>query len=318
MIGFWNTLIMIEVKSVSKYFKEVKAIDDVSFRIEKGEVVGFLGPNGAGKTTMLRMITGFFEPNKGEILVNGHDVVTEKVKIKKGLGYLAENNPLYEDMLVHEYLRSMASLKGFSKSRLNEVIKQTVKDTGIETVYYRPISELSKGFRQRVGLAQAILGHPEILVLDEPTEGLDPNQRIDIRSLITSLGKEKTVIVSTHILSEATAMCDRLIIIDKGKVVATGGVDELQISADKNQRVHLDIEAKGDVRNELLGVDGVVDIISSTTHNNRYQYIALVETAKNVTPIIYRHASQHGWILWDLHQEKANLENIFRSLTKQE
>lgn len=176
---------MIEVKSVTKRFGDLYAVDDVSFRIEQGEVVGFLGPNGAGKTTLMRMITGALEANAGEIYIDKKNNVLEKVRIQQRMGYLPEDNPLYEDMIVREYLQLIAALRGFSGSKQKEVLSIAVKETTIESVYYRPISELSKGFRQRVGLAQAILGHPEILILDEPTEGLDPNQRVDIRSLMT-------------------------------------------------------------------------------------------------------------------------------------
>jgi len=309
---------MIEVKEVSKHFNGVKAVDKVNFRIEKGEVVGFLGPNGAGKTTLMRLIVGFLEPTSGEVLIEGDNNILNKKKTKQKIGYLAEDNPLYEEMLVNEYLQMMAGLKGFLRSERKEIIKQAVKETAIESVYYRPINELSKGFRQRVGLAQAILGQPEILIMDEPTEGLDPNQRVDIRSLITSLGKEKTVVVSTHVLSEATAMCDRLIILDKGRVVADGGVEELQRQADKNQRLYLDIEAPDDVRNELLGVGGVVDIIRATHLNARYQYTVLAEADKAVPPRIFKIAKEKNWVLWNLSPEKASLENIFRKLTKQE
>ncbi len=309
---------MIEVKSITKRFGDLYAVDDVSFRIEQGEVIGFLGPNGAGKTTLMRMITGALESNAGEIFINGKNNVLDKIGVRKHLGYLPEDNPLYEDMIVREYLQLIAALRGFSGSKQKEAISRTVKEAGIESVYYRPISELSKGFRQRVGLAQAILGHPEILILDEPTEGLDPNQRVDIRSLITSLGKDKTVIVSTHVLSEATAMCDRLIILDKGKVVADGSVDELQAGTDKNQRIHLDIEAPSDIRNDVLGIDGVVDIVSATNHNGRYQFVVLADATKDVAPLFFRTAKDKGWVLWNLNREKASLENVFRQLTLQE
>jgi len=309
---------MIEIKVVSKKFADITAIDKVDFRIEKGEVVGFLGPNGAGKTTMMRMITGFLEPTEGEIIVDGKSVVLDKISIKKKLGYLAENNPLYDEMVVFEYLKVIASLKGYTGAKRKEIVDQVVKETGIESVYYRPINELSKGFRQRVGLAQAILGKPEVLILDEPTEGLDPNQRVDIRSLITSLGKERTVIVSTHVLPEATAMCNRLIILDNGKVAADGSVDSLQTSVDQNQRLTLDIEAPEDIKDELKKIDGVVDIISSTNLNSRQQYVILADTSKKVPPMIFNAAKQKGWTLWNMHLEKAGLENVFRKLTHQE
>ncbi|MFH1508848.1 MAG: ATP-binding cassette domain-containing protein [bacterium] len=309
---------MIKITNIKKNYGDVKAVRDISFEIQKGEVVGFLGPNGAGKTTMLKMIAGIIESNKGEITIDGKETIQDKVAAKKKIGYLAENNPLYEEMPVQEYLKLAADLKGISKDKRKEAIKKVVKSTGIESVYYRLIGDLSKGFKQRVGLAQAILGDPEILLLDEPTEGLDPNQRVDIRTLITSLGKEKTVMVSTHVLGEATSMCDRLIVLDNGKVAADGSVDELQNKVSKNNRVQVEVEADSEVRNDLLGVDGVLEVISENDKQNRTNFVLLVESAKQVTPKIFELAKQKGWTLWNLHQEEANLENVFRSLTRKE
>lgn len=309
---------MIEVKKVSKKFGDVAAVKQVSFTIASGEVVGLLGPNGAGKTTLMRMITTFLEPTDGDVFLDGRDVVLHKATVKQHIGYLAENNPLYDEMLVTEYLKYLAALKGYSGAERKSVIARVVEQTGIESVYYRPVSDLSKGFRQRVGLAQAIIGEPDILILDEPTEGLDPNQRVDIRSLIKTLGKKKTVIVSTHVLSEATAMCDRLIILDQGRTVADGSVDSLQTQVDKNQRIRLEIESSQDVRQELLAVDGVVDIVSATNLTNRYQYIVLADASKQVAPLLFQAAKEKNWILWDLHAERASLENVFRNLTKKE
>ena len=310
---------MIKIENISKYFNNIKAIDKVNFEIKKGEVVGLLGPNGAGKTTIMRMISGIYEPTLGKILINGHDTTTDKIKIKRSLGYLAENNNLYNEMTVNEYLWMMILLRDFPKDKRHEILDQSVKDTGLESVYYRPIGELSKGFKQRVGLAQAILGHPELLILDEPTEGLDPNQRVDIRSLISSLGKEKTVILSTHVLSEATEICNRLIILDKGKIIADGAVDKLQAEVSKNYRVHIDIEASSDIdQQDILDIEGINEIISSTELNSRYQYIVLTDASKHTTPALYKLAKKNNWVLWDLHQEKANLENIFRNLTNHE
>lgn len=311
---------MIQIKEVSKNFGNIKAIDKVNFSIGKGEIVGFLGPNGAGKTTMMRMLTGFLESTSGEIKIGGKNIVFNKVEIKGKMGYLAENNPLYDEMLVFEYLKNAASLKGYAKEKIQKMISEVVEETGIESVYYRPINELSKGFKQRVGLAQAILGKPEILILDEPTEGLDPNQRIDIRSLITNLGKERTVIVSTHVLSEATTMCDRLIILDNGKIVADDSVESLQSSVVKNQRITLDINTNNDanIKEKLLEINGVSEVISSTNLNSRYQYVLLVETNQQIPPLIFDLVKKNNWILWDMHLEKASLENVFRKLTKQE
>ncbi len=309
---------MITVKAVKKHYQDIKAVDDVSFEIRQGEIVGLLGPNGAGKTTLLRMIAGILEPGSGEVLIKEKDTVNNKLAVKKRIGYLAENNPLYEEMPVFEYLKMVADLRGLKKENIKQAIDQTVAKAGITSVFYRPIGELSKGFKQRVGLAAAILADPEILILDEPTEGLDPNQRVDIRSLITSLGKEKTVIVSTHVLPEATAMCQRLIILDKGKIAAQGNVQELQNQAGQNNRLQLEVAVATDIKNDLTQIDGVKEVVSATNLNNRFQYQLLIDASANVPPRIFQAAKQKNWELWDLHQEKASLENVFRALTQKE
>src|SRR5213594_1711651 len=210
----------LSVSDVSKQFGGVTAVDHVSFAIDRGQVVGFLGPNGAGKSTTMRLITQYYEPDTGTIALDGVPLADAGREAKRRIGYLAENNPLYDDMLVCDYLAFVADLRGLAGPTRGDAIDAAVTSTGIESVYYRPISELSKGFRQRVGLAQAILHRPDLLVLDEPTEGLDPNQRVEIRRLIGALGRDRTVILSTHVLSEVQQSCSRLLIISRGKIVA--------------------------------------------------------------------------------------------------
>src|SRR5256712_7198027 len=217
----------LSLDGVSKRFGGMTAVDHVSFAVDRGQVVGFLGPNGAGKSTTMRLITQYYEPDTGTIKLDGVRLADAGRAAKRRIGYLPENNPLYEDMLVHDYLAFIADLRELAGLIRRQAMDAAVTATGIETVYFRPIAELSKGFRQRVGLAQAILHRPDLLVLDEPTEGLDPNQRVEIRRLIGALGKDRTVILSTHVLSEVQQTCSRLLIINRGKIVADGAVDRL-------------------------------------------------------------------------------------------
>src|SRR6266568_3040734 len=253
----------LSLDGVSKRFDGVTAVDHVSFRVDRGQVVGFLGPNGAGKSTTMRMITQFYEPDAGEITLDGVPLADAAREAKRRIGYLAENNPLYGDMLVSDYLAFIADLRELAGGTRDRAIDETVASTGIESVYYRPIGELSKGFRQRVGLAQAILHHPDLLVLDEPTEGLDPNQRVEIRRLIGALGKDRTVILSTHVLSEVQQSCSRLLIINRGKIVADGPVDRLMQQAEGV--VQVAVEASGeDVAATLARLPGVRQDVAAT------------------------------------------------------
>src|SRR5438876_152766 len=241
----------LSVSGVSKQFGGVTAVDHVSFAVDRGQVVGFLGPNGAGKSTTMRMITQYYEPDTGAITLDGVPLADAPRAAKRRIGYLAENNPLYEDMLVHDYLAFIADLRQLEGLPRRQALDAAVTATGIESVYYRPIAELSKGFRQRVGLAQAILHRPDLLVLDEPTEGLDPNQRVEIRRLIGALGKDRTVILSTHVLSEVQQTCSRLLIISRGKIVADGPVDRLIAQA--AGAIEVAVEAAGAGVAEALG-----------------------------------------------------------------
>src|SRR5467141_3726325 len=249
----------LSLERVSKRFDGVTAVDQVSFAVDRGQVVGFLGPNGAGKSTTMRMITQFYEPDSGQITLDGVPLAQAARESKRRIGYLPENNPLYGDMLVADYLAFIADLRELAGTERRQAVDAAVSGTGIESVYYRPIAELSKGFRQRVGLAQAILHHPDLLVLDEPTEGLDPNQRVEIRRLIGELGKDRTVLLSTHVLSEVQQSCSRLLIINRGKIVADGAVDRLIAQA--AGAVEISVEASGagvaDAPGKMPGVGGV-------------------------------------------------------------
>src|SRR5205807_6651345 len=241
------------VEAVSKRFAGVTAVDQVSFAVDRGQVVGFLGPNGAGKSTTMRLITQYYEPDTGDIRLDGVPLGDAAREAKRRIGYLPENNPLYGDMLVCDYLAFIADLRELAGAGRRQALDEAVTGTGIETVYYRPIGELSKGYRQRVGLAQAILHRPDLLVLDEPTEGLDPNQRVEIRQLIGTLGRDRTVILSTHVLSEVQQTCSRLLIISRGTIVADGPVDRLIAQAAGGGAIEIAVEAAGAGVAEALG-----------------------------------------------------------------
>src|SRR5881409_2898259 len=236
---------LLSLDRVSKRFDGVTAVDQVSFAVDRGQVVGFLGPNGAGKTTTMRLITQFYEPDEGAITLDGVALAVAAREAKRRIGYLAENNPLYGEMLVADYLAFIADLRELAGASRARSLDEAVTATGIEGVFYRPIGELSKGYRQRVGLAQAILHRPDLLVLDEPTEGLDPNQRVEIRQLIGTLGRDRTVLLSTHVLSEVQQSCSRLLIISRGKIVADGPVDRLMQQAEGTVEIAVELAETG-------------------------------------------------------------------------
>jgi len=294
----------------------VTAVDQVSFAVDRGQVVGFLGPNGAGKTTTMRLITQCYEPDAGEITLDGVRLAEAAREAKRRIGYLAENNPLYGDMLVSDYLAFIADLRELAGRTRTGALDAAVTATGIEDVFYRPIGELSKGYRQRVGLAQAILHRPDLLVLDEPTEGLDPNQRAEIRRLIGALGKERTVILSTHVLSEVEQTCSRLLIIARGKIVADGPVDRLVRQAEG--AVEISVEAAGDgVADALRHLPGVRAVQPARRAGNGRTAVTLTaDRGEDLRPEIFALAKSRGWTLYELHQEAGSLEDLFHQLTQ--
>lgn len=306
---------LLKLENVSKKFGEIVAVDGVSFSVDRGEVVGFLGPNGAGKSTTMRMITQLFEPHTGSISFDGVAIGDVQREAKRRIGYLPENNPLYTDMLVCDYLGFIAELREIAVERRAGVIDDAVSATDLASVYYRPISELSKGFRQRVGLAQAILHRPDLLVLDEPTEGLDPNQRMEIRRLIERLGREHTVILSTHVLPEVQHTCNRLLVIHEGKIVADGSVDELIERVSGSVRVTVEVSGSG-VAEVLAAVEGVQRVDETREIDNRTVVRLTAEASKDVRPAIFELAKARDWTLFELHQEGRSLEDVFRELTK--
>ncbi len=302
------------VKGVTKRFGARIAVDNLSFEVERGQIVGFLGPNGSGKTTTMRMLTSFYTPDIGSISINGADTQEDDIETRSAIGYLPENNPLYEDMLVSEYLEFVAELRGLTGAERKTNLDITVEETGIQEVFYRPIFELSKGYHQRVGLAQAILHRPSVLVLDEPTEGLDPNQRITIRDLISRLGGERTVLLSTHVMQEVENTCERVLVISRGKLVADSPVSDLLEQAMELRSIHLEVEGNG-VESDLERIEGVDDIDRLGIENGRKRFRLRVAGDSDPRSDIFRVAKSRNWTLWELHEEMPRLEDIFYHLT---
>src|SRR3989441_2272343 len=298
------------LEGVSKRYDGVIAVAEVSFAIDRGEVVGFVGPNGAGKSTTMRMITQYIEPDAGTIRLDGTPVADAGRDAKRRIGYLPENNPLYGDMLVADYLAFIADLRELAGAARRQALDAAVTATGIESVYYRPIGELSKGFRQRVGLAQAILHRPDLLILDEPTEGLDPNQRLEIRRLIGALGKDRTVILSTHVLPEVQHTCSRLLIISRGKIVADGPVERLIQQAEG--AVEIAVEAAGTGVAEALGqLPGVRQVSpAGPATDGRVAVTLTADRSTDLRPEIFRLAQARGRALYELHPAARSLDGL--------
>ena len=309
----------IEVEGVTKQFGPNIAVDDVSFDVKRGEVVGFLGPNGSGKTTTMRLITSFYTPDRGRVMVEGLDNQQHDVETRRFIGYLPENNPVYGDLLVHEYLQFVANLRGLKGAGRRESIASSVEETGIQEVYNRPISHCSKGYRQRVGLAGCILHRPDILIMDEPTEGLDPNQRIPIRELIRTMGQQRTVMLSTHVLQEVEETCDRLLIISRGRIVAQGTVDELTTDAHGVRYVNLEVEGEN-VEPALANIREIQEVRRLAPLGGRQKFVLSVDPSEeqDIRPQIYNLARKRDWVIWELHQEAARLGDLFHQLTHED
>ena len=299
----------VTVTELTKIYGEQRAVDAITFEAHPGEILGFLGPNGAGKTTTMKMLTGFVEATSGQASVSGFDVQEHPREVRKRVGYLPEHNPLYLDMYVREYLRFVAGLNAIRKpdNRIDELIGQT----GLEREQFKKIGALSKGYRQRVGLSQAMLHDPEVLILDEPTAGLDPNQLEEIRQLIKDLGKEKTVIFSTHIMQEVQLLCDRVLIIDRGQLVANDPIEELQARLAGEVLITLGFSETQDA-GYLKKIPGVQSIRSLGP--KRWQLTA--ESGSDIRPDIFRAVVEQGHVLVEFHQESASVENVFQRLTR--
>ncbi len=309
---------MIEVDNVSKLFGEVKALDGVSFRIGKGEVVGLLGPNGAGKTTMMRILTGYHLPSEGSVLVNDHDIFKESLAVRRSVGYLPENAPVYDELTVEEYLDFIAGARRLGREERQTRLDETAEICGIDSVMGQSIATLSKGYRQRVGIAQAIMHSPEILILDEPTTGLDPNQIKEIRDLLRRLGREKTVILSTHILAEVEAVCGRVLILNEGRIVAEGTPEEIAGRLKGKPRFRLEIRAGKLDRKTLERADVIAEVVSfAATGQGSFRAEVLTSDVGDAADRLFDWAVAEGYKILSMVPVGMSLEEIFSRLTIQ-
>ena len=296
----------IEVTNLSKSYGAQKALDSITFSVKKGEIVGFLGPNGAGKSTLMKILTTYLAADEGVALVNDKNVISDTKEVQKIIGYLPEHNPLYLDLYVREYLAFNADVYKVPSSRIQEVIELT----GLTPESHKKIGQLSKGYRQRVGLANALLHNPEVLILDEPTTGLDPNQLVEIRNVIKNVGKDKTVFLSTHIMQEVEAICDRVIIIDKGKIVADKKLEVL-IAADKEQVIEVEFDLK--VTEDQINA---IPHLKSFIKNSDYLWELTFLSSQDMRPTVFDFAHDNGFKTLQLNQKNKNLEAVFREITK--
>ncbi len=294
----------IKVKNITKHFGNQVALKNVSFTIEKGEIVGFLGPNGAGKSTMMKIITGCMNASEGGVSVCDFDVSTRKIEVQKRIGYLPENNPLYLEMYVREYLQFNASIHRISKGAVENIISKV----GLTPEVHKKINQLSKGYRQRVGIAAALLHDPEVLILDEPTTGLDPNQLLEVRNLIKEVGKDKTVLFSTHIMQEVEAICDRVLLIHKGELIADKKLHELRVNQDQI------IEVEFDFKIEKQFIENLPNLISANNIHDT-TWLLTFNTTKDMRPLVFDFAQDNGLKTLNLNTKNKNLENLFRELT---
>jgi ABC-2 type transport system ATP-binding protein len=306
----------IVIEHVSKHYGQQKAVDDISFEVKTGEILGFLGPNGAGKTTTMKMITGYLNIEQGNIFIGNISMRDNPAACKKHIGYLPEHNPLYLDMPVIDYLEFCAALQGVDKNSIPSRVRKMVKVCGLNAEKHKKIGELSKGYRQRVGLAQAMIHDPKILILDEPTSGLDPNQIIEIRRLIRDLGSEKTVILSTHILPEVEATCDRILIINKGKIVANGTADTLRKQAQGQEVLRVKIEDEQDPNLIFLSLQQL-PTVAMVDFASRDHFVFEVQSKPELSSRreIFNLCVKNNWTLTEMTPLETKLEDIFRNLT---
>jgi ABC-2 type transport system ATP-binding protein len=310
---------MIHVENLTKYYNQFCAVDGISFDVPKGEILGLLGPNGAGKTTTMRMMTGYLTPSYGNIRIKDLSITENPLEAKKIMGYLPESAPLYHDMLVFDYLHYVADIREIGPSAKLGRIKDLGNLCGLNDVMHKPIGELSKGYKQRVGLAHAMMSDPEILILDEPTSGLDPNQIIEIREIIKKIGKEKTIFLSTHILTEAEATCDRIIIIHKGKIVADDRTEKLKQTAGNQSVIDLCLQGGtfDEVQAVLSKIPGIARIEKVESEEGGLRVRVVCDVAEDLRPAIYEKIKAAPWLLLEFVRETLSLESIFRDLTKE-
>ncbi len=310
---------MIQVENLTKSYGKTKALKGVTFSINKGEIVGFLGPNGAGKSTTMKILTCYMPADSGQATVAGFDTYDKSLQVRRRIGYLPESAPLYSDMVVVDFLKFAGSMHGLKGNRLAGRVRNVVDRTGLTSAVAKNIGELSKGYRQRVGLAAALIHEPDILILDEPTSGLDPNQIVEIRDLIREIGREKTVILSTHILPEVTATCDRAIIINNGQVVASGTPDELIRRGSGAAGITATVHGpQPDVEHKLASIPGV-DMVRQLeiAKDGGVRLHVDSESGQNLPEKIFRCCVENGWVMTELRQDVASLEDVFAELTRQ-
>ncbi|MEI0487621.1 ATP-binding cassette domain-containing protein [Brachyspira intermedia] len=312
---------MISVENLNKYYGDFHALKGVSFEIKSGEIVGILGPNGAGKSTTLRILTCYLSPTSGNAIIDGKSILNNEREVKKVIGYLPESAPLYDDMSVFDYLVYMAEIQELERSRLSERLHYVVDACSLKDVISKSIGELSKGYKQRVGIAGAIIHDPKILILDEPTNGLDPNQIVEIRELIKELGKEKTVLISTHILSEVEATCSRAIIINQGNVIADADPKHLTLNTKENNktsvRIKLSIKTNDDknkIIEKLKKIENIYDV--KAEDNGDLKDITIYSNEEEPREKIYTVIKSTDWIIYEMFRERENLEEVFHTLTK--
>ena len=310
---------MIEVDNLSKYYGDVAAVMGVSFRTEKGEILGFLGPNGAGKTTTMRILTCYLPPSEGSARVAGFDVVEESMEVRRRIGYLPEQPPLYDDMTVRAYLRFVAKIKGVTGAQLNSRLDETMEKTAITHYQNTVIGHLSKGYRQRVGLAQALVHNPDVLILDEPTVGLDPKQIIEIRQLIRGLGGDHTVILSTHILSEVSMTCEKIVVINNGRIAGEGTPESLtaQLKEGESLRAHIS-GPREQVQQLLRGIDGVLEVDAEAGEDGEADGVYTVTAGQDVRDELARQVVNRGFGLRELRPLDMSMEDIYLRLTTEE
>jgi len=310
---------MIEIANLSKNYGRHTAVDGISFEVSKGEIVGFLGPNGAGKTTTLRMLTGFLPPTSGAARIAGHDIFRESLEVRRHIGYMPENVPLYTDMRVKEYLRFRGSLRGLKGNRLRKRLGETLDICGLTHVRRKMIKTLSKGYRQRVGLADALIHEPDLLILDEPTNGLDPNQIRAIRSLIQNLGENHTILLSTHILSEVEMTCNKVVIIDEGKVKAADTPKNLVNSMRRAGRISVELQGpREEIETKLSAVDDVTKVTSQSLQDGWNRYTVFVAPSTDTRLRISALAHETQWPLRSLVRRSGTLEEVFVELTRRD
>ncbi|MEX2470346.1 MAG: ABC transporter ATP-binding protein [Pseudohongiellaceae bacterium] len=306
---------MIEIKNLTKKFDQFTAVDDLSFQVREGEVLGFLGPNGAGKSTTMKIITGFLAPTGGTVTVDGHDITHEALQAKRLIGYLPEGAPCYGDMTTLEFLNFIGRIRGFSGEELERRVQHVLDEVDLHSVAQQTIETLSKGFKRRVGLAQAFIHDPKVLILDEPTDGLDPNQKHHVRELIRSLARDKIVIVSTHILEEVTAVCTRAVIISAGRIVADGTPAELQARSRYHHAVSVRLTEAYDLGADLAGIDGIAGV--EAVADEELTYTILADDARPIFARVSEVAQAKHWPVTEFHVQRGQLEDVFRNVTQQ-